>query len=362
MRERYISVFKKIFVIISLLLVIVCFLLGSSYSNFIYSSNNHRAVEMIVNELNYKVIINNTENDVVKVKPGINIYSVEIDSLNNTDTYFKLLASSSELNYFYLDNSTSGLIKSNDKYYTNILISNDSEETIDCKLIIGSGFINNTVDDIVIPSGYKEIKNKLSILDNIKFDSYDFKILDINNDGSMNIMYNNTVNTNQKLIGRDGYNNSNDIISSTINNMFNNSKILELRNVSIEDIEKYTNNKIVSKINKQYNSQTDFFTSIDTLPTNSIVINETVINNNLSDSIYNEVFLNMNYILSNTFSRIEDNILYWGILCVNNNKIEYANLYNSNNENYEKNIYLRPIIKLSNKINIRYEQGNIIVE
>ena len=360
MKERYIGMFKIVFVILSILLVVVCFLLGDSYSNFVYSSNDHRAVEMLVGDLKYKIKINNKEENSIKINPGINVLSIEIESLNEIDTYFKLLTSNNELNYFYLDNESFGIIKSNDKYYINLLVSNNKEEIVDCRFIVGSGFINNTIDDVIIPEGYSDINNKLYVLDSVKFNSYDFKVLDINNDGTVNIILSNPYNTNTKLTGLNGYQNSNSIINTLCNELFESYKIIENRNVRIEDIEKYTNNTIVTKVYKDYSRETPFYVPNNDNMVNNIGINETVINN-INGSKYNDVFLNKKYITSNTYAHI-DSELNWGVLSVNNGSVEFTKLYDLNGNEYSEDIYILPIIKLSNMINIKYESGNIIIE
>ena len=60
MKERYIKFFKKELVFLLILLLVVCFSFGVSYSNFVYNSDKHRAVEMYTSSLKYEVTINNT--------------------------------------------------------------------------------------------------------------------------------------------------------------------------------------------------------------------------------------------------------------------------------------------------------------
>ena len=64
--------FYKRFVVLFILLAVVCFSLGASYSNFIYTSSNHRAVEMHMNKLSYNIKVNITykKNKRLRAKGG----------------------------------------------------------------------------------------------------------------------------------------------------------------------------------------------------------------------------------------------------------------------------------------------------
>ena len=59
--DRYISYIRNRIIILCAALVIVCVSFGVSYSNFVYNSKEHRAVEMFVNKLNYVLKINNND-------------------------------------------------------------------------------------------------------------------------------------------------------------------------------------------------------------------------------------------------------------------------------------------------------------
>ena len=181
MKNKYINIIKWSFVFLTVLLIVVCFLLGSSYSNFVYNSNNHRAVEMIVSKLDYKVKVNNEEVSTINLKPGVNLLNIEIESLNEVDTYFKFLVED-DISIFYLDDFLEGMISSNEKKQYRVVALNDSNENKQMKFYVASGYINNKLNDIIIPNNYKEISIKFNILSNFKFnDNNDFswKLLNI---------------------------------------------------------------------------------------------------------------------------------------------------------------------------------------
>ena len=157
MRDRYLGVFKRSMVLLSILFVIVCFSFGVSYSNFIFSSTEHRAVEMHIDKLLYAIKINNEPTSELDVKPGINVYTVEIESLNKISSYYKLITEKNDLNIYYLANNTNNKIDGYGKNTTRLVIFNNTNSNIKTKFLINGGYINNKIDDISVNSGFREI-------------------------------------------------------------------------------------------------------------------------------------------------------------------------------------------------------------
>ena len=144
--------------------------LSLTYSNFIVTSNNHKAAEMYIGELKYSIEIDGTTNNTLTVPAGETIIDVKVNNLNPVDTYYKLL---------YLNNSNLEIkcfseTKDTDEVKTNYKSPNDSvtsNNTNNLKLFIRNnsttsqnvsfslkgGYINNTLSDISVPSGYSEI-------------------------------------------------------------------------------------------------------------------------------------------------------------------------------------------------------------
>ncbi len=360
---------KLVIFVLSILLFIVCFHIGKTYSTFVYDSSSQRAVEMIIKELDYNIKINNEITSNYKINPGNNVLNIEIESLNDTDTYFKLLSSSNELDYYYIDDYDNK-IKQKDVQKIKLFVSNKTNEIVDCRFIVSGGYINNKVEDIIIPDGYYEISNSINKLDNVIFNNKEFKILDILEDGSINIILSDAYDTNEKISGSLGYKNAISEINKLANNIFNGENVVSVRNVSIEDIENYTNNKIVSFENKTYSKFDEFYIPISNsndityTKTNDINISETILNNDFNDSVLNSLFLNNNYSLLNTCIYIKEDVINWGVLGVEKGKVIHMNLYNSNNINNELNIIIKPIIKVSNraKINLDVEHDYIYIE
>ena len=154
------------------LLIIVGFsvTLGLTYSNFIVTSNNHKAAEMYIGALKYSIEIDGSSTNTLSVPTGETIIDVKVNNLNPVDTYYKLLYlnnSNLEIKYFSEtkdtdevktnykspnDNITSGNTNS-----IKLLIINNSTTSKRISFSLKGGYINNKLSDISIPSGYSEI-------------------------------------------------------------------------------------------------------------------------------------------------------------------------------------------------------------
>ena len=421
MKERYIKFFKKNVVVLVILLIVVCFSFGISYSNFVYNSNNHRAVEMHINKLKYNIKINNTLTNKIDIPSGNSVVNIEIESLNNVDTYFKLLTLKSDyLDIYYLDQKPNDKINSNNKNVVKLFVSNKTNNNVSCEFLVSGGYINNSIDDILIPNNYQEIINKISVGDNFEYKiddktynlNYDFldnielhtinngfRILNVNDDGSIDLISNESVSINSlKFKGAKSYNNIIYILNTILNELYSSKYSVNVRNININDINKYmksnleiysnniktyTNqnniyipslyeNEIGSIINNQHlngkidKSENNSFIDSNYKIANTITLKEmnklnNIVEDNFKSSIYYELFIEKNnkyynpYYISTRYSDTsEDNILF-GIFGIKNNELYKSNLYDSNNNEYESSLFVRPIIRISNKVNLYLE-------
>ena len=405
MRDRYLGVFKRSMVLLSILFVIVCFSFVVSYSNFIFSSTEHRAVEMHIDKLLYAIKINNEPTSELDVKPGINVYTVEIESLNKISSYYKLITEKNDLNIYYLANNTNNKIDGYGKNTTRLVIFNNTNSNIKTKFLINGGYINNKIDDISVNSGFREI-TQLNIGEYITYNtnnSYNldndysseedsiintnnslYRILSVNDDNTIDIISVNSVLLNNLTFnGANGYNNFAYIVNDICNKVFSNNNTVYVKNVNINELEKYTSTKIVNydnikSINKllyipkilEYEKNViidgntnetysnDELLLIDKLnaskPITSIVISEpNLLEYEFNNPIYSELFMNSNYLLSNRIIKSDDDNLLYGVYQVEDKNIIINELYDSLDNDYSiSDIYVKPIIRLSSNTKI----------
>ena len=405
MRDRYLGVFKRSMVLLSILFVIVCFSFGVSYSNFIFSSTEHRAVEMHIDKLLYAIKINNEPTSELDVKPGISVYTIEIESLNKISSYYKLITEKNDLNIYYLANNTNNKIDGYGKNTTRLVIFNNTNSNIKTKFLINGGYINNKIDDISVNSGFREI-TQLNIGEYITYNtnnSYNldndysseedsiintnnslYRILSVNDDNTIDIISVNSVLLNNLTFnGANGYNNFAYIVNDICNKVFSNNNTVYVKNVNINELEKYTSTKIVNydnikSINKllyipkilEYEKNViidgntnetysnDELLLIDKLnaskPITSIVISEpNLLEYEFNNPIYSELFMNSNYLLSNRIIKSDDDNLLYGVYQVEDKNIIINELYDSLDNDYSvSDIYVKPIIRLSSKTKI----------
>ena len=81
---------QKYFAVISVLIGI-SILLSVTFSNFVVTSNNHKAAEMYIGELKYSMEIDGSTTNTLTVPTGETIIDVKVNNLNPVDTYYKLL-------------------------------------------------------------------------------------------------------------------------------------------------------------------------------------------------------------------------------------------------------------------------------
>ena len=159
---------KKYMYVVAIFIV-VSIILGVSYSNFIVTSNNHKAAEMYIGELKYSVEIDGSLNTLT-VPKGETVVDVRVSNLNPVDTYYKLLYlknSNITIKYYESTKDTDEVvttyskpndsIKGDNSNYIKLIITNSSTTTQNVALAMKGGYITNTIDDIIVPSIYSDI-------------------------------------------------------------------------------------------------------------------------------------------------------------------------------------------------------------
>ena len=395
MKAKYMKFFKRNIIVLVILLIVVFFSFGISYSNFVYNSIDHRAVEMHINKLKYNIKINDENTNNIVLTPGNNTLIINIESLNEVKTYFKLLTLNNDnIDIYYYENEPYGMINENGNITIKLLTTNKTNENITCELLVSSGYINNTLDDINIPDNYIEIKNKINIGDNIEYKidetkrynyndlellpiKSNYRILNINDNGTLDIISNEPINLSNQLIfkGSNGYNNIIYLLNNISSSLYSSNYSINIRNLNLDDIEKYTNNKIVNYNGnvKTYNENI-YIPSLYEQEKNSIINNIHVLNeiekinkidsNTFIKPIYYELFIEKNnkyynpYYLLTRYAQANENNVSFGIFSINNNEINKCDLYDTDNNEYDINLMIRPIITLSNNTKINYDSDS----
>ena len=152
------------------MLVVISIVLSITYSNYFVESSNHRVAEMYIGSLKYSMKIDSNETNTLSLKPGVTIIDVDVNNLNPVDTYYKLLYlnnSNLEIKYFSETKDTDEVktnykspndsITSSNTNNLKLFIRNNSDTNQDVSFSLKGGYINNTLSDISIPSGYSEI-------------------------------------------------------------------------------------------------------------------------------------------------------------------------------------------------------------
>ena len=156
-----------------IILLIISIILGITYSNYIVTSNNHKAAEIYIGQLKYLVEINGNNSNTLSVPSGETIIDVKINNLNSVDTYYKLLyLKNSNLSIEYYESAyelddTNNITIIYDKPNSSIInnnsnniklkIINSSTSSQNLTLSVKGGYITNTVNDIITPSTHSEI-------------------------------------------------------------------------------------------------------------------------------------------------------------------------------------------------------------
>lgn len=151
-------------------------LVGSTFSNFLVTSNDHRATQMYIGELKYSLKVDNNNSNIIVSKPGINEYNVEINSLNRKNTFYKLVYLNNEnldIKYRESYDKTEDSIDANSNKKIVLLVNNKSNNDIVFDIKVVGGFETNGIDGIGEVVGYSfidKIESK-SIFDTILSDN-----------------------------------------------------------------------------------------------------------------------------------------------------------------------------------------------
>ena len=167
--NRVVSFLQHYLVIIAVLIGI-SILLSVTFSNFIVTSNNHKAAEMYIGELKYSMEIDETTTNTLSVPTGETIIDIKVNNLNPVDTYYKLLYlknTNITVKYYESTKNTDDVVttynKPNDSITSSnsnivkLLITNNSASSQNIALTMKGGYITNTIQDITTPSTYSEI-------------------------------------------------------------------------------------------------------------------------------------------------------------------------------------------------------------
>ena len=158
------------YLLIIAMLVVISVVLSVTYSNFIVTSDNHKAAEMYIGSLKYSIEIDSNETNTLSLEPGVTIIDVDVNNLNPVDTYYKLLYlnnSNLEIKYFSETKDTDEVktsykspndsVTSSNTNNLKLFIRNNSDTNQNVSFSLKGGYINNTLSDISVPSGYSEI-------------------------------------------------------------------------------------------------------------------------------------------------------------------------------------------------------------
>ena len=167
--NRVVNFLQKYFAVISVLIGI-SILLSISFSNFVVTSNNHKAAEMYIGELKYSIEINGSTTNTLSVPTGETIVDVKVNNLNPVDTYYKLLyLKNTNITVKYYEstkdtydvvttyNKPNDSITSSNSNIVKLLITNSSTSSQNIAFTMKGGYITNTIQDITTTSTYSEI-------------------------------------------------------------------------------------------------------------------------------------------------------------------------------------------------------------
>ncbi len=145
----------------------ISIVLGMSYSNFKVTSENHKVAEMYVGTLKYSMTIDGSTTNTLSVPAGETIVDVTITNENPIDTYYKLIyQNNSNVSIKYYEStkdtndnvtnysSPNSKITSNNTNTIKLKITNSSTSSQTVTFKIVGGFATNTLNDVIVPSGY----------------------------------------------------------------------------------------------------------------------------------------------------------------------------------------------------------------
>ncbi len=417
--RRYIKIIRNRIILLTAFLILVCISFSTSYSNFIYKSSNHRAVEMLVNKLDYEFKINNVYTNEISIKPGNIILNTELTSLNEVETKYKLsYSNNSGINIFYLSEAPSGSILPNENKKIKLFVSNTSDKLIKIKFDVASGYSNNPLEDVKIKEGYTEISNTLSSGTNVNYspvnsnDKYvvekelsgynkdqnvikkssKWKLLNVLDDGSINIISEQSITIDNKnnllyLSGSNGYNNGVYLLNDICNKLYG-SYNASARNLAIEDIESnlsklwdyktyynpqtnngyikyeintYTPKQYLNKLSKSEPGELiteEPYTKEEFLEINVDYWTHEMEYSNFNGTYY-DIFMNPKYNtwLSSRYVNAFDSYALFGLSNIYDNTVSGNILYSSIGDTFTNGNAIRPVVNISSAI---YMENNTI--
>jgi len=364
MKEKYVKFFKKELVVLLILLIVVCFSFGVTYSNFIYNSDSYRAVEMFTSKLEYEL-----DNKQFNVTPNNNLITIKVKSLNDVNSYYKVVYDNDNLDIRFFNNE-SNVIEANNYKTINLIVFNKSNKNEIVNIDIVGGFITNTYDDIKIQDNYYEVRENIEIGSLVTLDNKAYKLLNINSDGSYELITNSSKSI--TISGSLGYNSYIESINQIDN--IDNSRI-----VSLEDIEKYTKNNLVEYTTSNYYSSA-YYPLLWSVEKGAVINNQKnnveysrssgniTGNYDYADSItaknisfnniefindkYKDIFLDSNYLLATRCQRTSTDSVYWGVLSIDDNTLKTNDLFDSKGNDYTVKGNSKIIVTISNKIEL----------
>ena len=382
MKDKYIKFFKKELVFLLILLVVICFSFGVSYSNFIYNSTPKRAVEMFTGKLSYEMKINGIITNEINVYPGTTLVNVEVRSLNPVKSYYKLGYKSENVNVYIYGENFDHIDEDETIQYKLLVVNNNTYNRV-VSFDISGGFINNTIDDVTIKADYAPLDISIKEGSTVEYEGNTFRVLGITSDSKIE-MISSDLDLNISLNGANGYNNVVTIINNAIKDKFNYDKVISARSVNLEDITKYSSNDSVSYNNSGTYCKNSGFLSypklfeyekngvidyvdkngsvspsdeyyIETPETNNAsCISSKIINVSNIDfisDIYADIFSHQESFLATRYNN-NNGIIEWGVMSISSGNLELNKLYDSNGNGYSTSNKVRAIVTLNNKINI----------
>lgn len=155
---------------VTIVVIMICAILSYSLSNFFVTSENHKVAEMYVGELKYSIAINSMLTKTITAVPGETFANIEVGSLNDVTTKYKLLIennSNIDIVYYLNTEDTSGNVKTYSDISGSITkgspkeikvrITNNATTNQTLTFRVVGGYDTNTVAQIDIPKGYTVI-------------------------------------------------------------------------------------------------------------------------------------------------------------------------------------------------------------
>ena len=342
------------------MLVVISIVLSITYSNYFVESSNHRAAEMYIGSLKYSMKIDSNETNTLSLKPGVTVIDVDVNNLNPVDTYYKLLYlnnSNLEIKYFSETKDTDEVktsykspndsVTSSNTNNLKLFIRNNSDTNQDVSFSLKGGYINNTLSDISVPSGYSEIT-----IDNSSNNTYFCKTSDTLTQG---LEYVNGQYTYGYM--KEGHNSSSGLAWSNISNDGWGVQLTDKASTDAitSKICSYINNKPLVSAAGTFNKSKATILNLDGLNTSNII--------NMNGMFSNTQITTLDVSKFNT-SNVKD--MGWMFSGSQATALDLSNFNTSNVTNMEEMFYKSQATTLdvssfntSNVTNMKYMFGNI---